>query len=98
MVGINSSIRTASTGSDGSIGLGFSIPIDGVLPIVDQIAPARRRPTPASVSPSATPRPTTGGAVVPDPAPLLGEVTEDSAADARPGSGQAMSSARSTTS
>ena len=39
VVGINSSIRTASssTESGGSIGLGFSIPIDEVLPIVNQI-------------------------------------------------------------
>jgi putative serine protease PepD len=37
VVGINSSIRTSSTGSDGSIGLGFSIPIDSVLPIVEQM-------------------------------------------------------------
>ncbi len=41
VVGINSSIRTASnglgTGSGGSIGLGFAIPIDEVLPIVNQI-------------------------------------------------------------
>ena len=39
VVGINSSIRTASSSSDtgGSIGLGFSIPIDEVLPIVNQI-------------------------------------------------------------
>ena len=42
VVGINSSIRTASdssTSSDsgGSIGLGFSIPIDEVLPIANQI-------------------------------------------------------------
>ena len=42
VVGINSSIRTASSsssGSDsgGSIGLGFAIPIDEVLPIVNQI-------------------------------------------------------------
>ncbi|MET0838944.1 MAG: trypsin-like peptidase domain-containing protein, partial [Marmoricola sp.] len=39
VVGINSSIRTASSTSDsgGSIGLGFSIPIDEVLPIVNQI-------------------------------------------------------------
>jgi len=35
VVGINSSIRTASSG--GSIGLGFAIPIDEVLPIVNQI-------------------------------------------------------------
>jgi putative serine protease PepD len=39
VVGINSSIRTASqgTGQGGSIGLGFSIPIDEVMPIVDQM-------------------------------------------------------------
>jgi len=41
VVGINSSIRTASSGTaggqGGSIGLGFSIPIDEVLPIVNQI-------------------------------------------------------------
>ena len=39
VVGVNSSIRTADGSSDsgGSIGLGFSIPIDEVLPIVNQI-------------------------------------------------------------
>ena len=38
VVGINSSIRTGgSTASGGSIGLGFAIPIDEVLPIVNQI-------------------------------------------------------------
>ena len=39
VVGINSSIRTASAeGESGSIGLGFAIPIDEVLPIVEQMA------------------------------------------------------------
>jgi putative serine protease PepD len=41
VVGINSSIRTASSGLDsssgGSIGLGFAIPIDNVWPIVQQL-------------------------------------------------------------
>lgn len=40
VVGINSSIRTASSsmnGEGGSIGLGFAIPMDGVMPIVEQI-------------------------------------------------------------
>ncbi len=41
VVGINSSIRTSSSSlsgdSGGSIGLGFAIPIDEVLPIVNQI-------------------------------------------------------------
>ena len=41
VVGINSSIRTAAasqSGASGSIGLGFAIPIDEVMPIVDQMA------------------------------------------------------------
>jgi putative serine protease PepD len=40
VVGINSSIRTASSSETeaGSIGLGFAIPIDEVLPIVDQMS------------------------------------------------------------
>ncbi len=45
VVGINSSIRTATSsspydqsGASGSIGLGFAIPIDEVMPIVDQMA------------------------------------------------------------
>ncbi len=45
VVGINSSIRTAasqspygSSAQSGSIGLGFAIPIDEVMPIVDQMA------------------------------------------------------------
>ncbi|MCD6639368.1 MAG: trypsin-like peptidase domain-containing protein [Nocardioides sp.] len=44
VIGINSSIRTASSGSPfgggggaGSIGLGFAIPIDEVMPIVEQM-------------------------------------------------------------
>lgn len=51
VVGINSSIRTAASSSafgqeqqGGSIGLGFSIPIDEVMPIVDQMA-AGEEPT-----------------------------------------------------
>ncbi|HEY1116232.1 MAG TPA: trypsin-like peptidase domain-containing protein, partial [Acidimicrobiales bacterium] len=45
VVGINSSIKTTSAGNPfggssegGSIGLGFAIPIDEVLPIIDQLA------------------------------------------------------------
>ena len=37
VVGINASIRTVPGGDEGSIGLGFAIPIDEVLPIVDQM-------------------------------------------------------------
>ncbi len=43
VVGVNSSIRTASsaTSEAGSIGLGFAIPLDKVLPIVDQLRSGR---------------------------------------------------------
>lgn len=47
VVGINSSIRTTSSGltsEAGSIGLGFAIPIDAVGPIIDQIV-AGEEPT-----------------------------------------------------
>ncbi len=37
VVGINSSIRTSGGSGSGSIGLGFAIPIDEVMPIVNQI-------------------------------------------------------------
>jgi len=37
VVGINSSIRTSGGSGTGSIGLGFAIPIDEVMPIVNQI-------------------------------------------------------------
>ena len=50
VVGINSSIRTGgSTDSGGSIGLGFSIPIDEVQPIVNQIL-AGEEPTHARLA------------------------------------------------
>jgi putative serine protease PepD len=44
VVGINSAIRTASggTGESGSIGLGFAIPIDEALPIVQQLRNGQR--------------------------------------------------------
>ena len=62
VVGINSSIRTSSSSSTeegGSIGLGFAIPIDEVMPIVAADAGRRdARPTPgwASRSPTWPPR------------------------------------------
>jgi len=82
VVGINSSIRTggssvSSTG--GSIGLGFAIPIDEVMPIVDQIV-AGETPTHALIGVSVRDAPSDdGGAVVPDGA-AVGEVTQGSAA------------------
>ncbi|MEO5653403.1 MAG: PDZ domain-containing protein, partial [Marmoricola sp.] len=46
VVGINSSIRTSSSSaagdSGGSIGLGFAIPIDEVLPIINQITDGQK--------------------------------------------------------
>ena len=49
VVGINSSIRSAASGGEaGSIGLGFSIPINEVLPIVDQMT-AGETPTHAKL-------------------------------------------------
>ncbi len=57
VVGINSSIRTASNAtsgqSGGSIGLGFAIPIDEVLPIVNQITD-KQQPTHARLGVSVT--------------------------------------------
>jgi putative serine protease PepD len=70
VVGINSSIRTASAGlggEGGSIGLGFSIPISKVLPIVEQLR-AGETPTHArlgvEVSNSGTEAGTATGATV----------------------------------
>jgi putative serine protease PepD len=56
VVGINSSIRTAASGlsgEGGSIGLGFAIPIDNVLPIVDQLR-SEETPTHARLGVSVT--------------------------------------------
>ena len=70
VVGINSSIRTASSGGLGASGRldrpGFAIPIDEVLPIVTRSATARSRPTRGSASRSPTPpatRPAQGAGV-----------------------------------
>ncbi len=83
VIGINSSIRTSgsSTGAaSGSIGLGFAIPIDEVMPIVDQMI-AGETPTHALIGVSVGDAASDdGGAVVPDGA-TIGEVTEGSAAD-----------------
>jgi len=82
VIGINSSIRTSGTSTgagSGSIGLGFAIPIDEVMPIVEQML-AGETPTHAligiSVGDAAS---TDGGAVVPDGA-TIGEVSKASAA------------------
>jgi putative serine protease PepD len=79
VVGINSSIRTSSTGSDGSIGLGFSIPIDEVLPIVEQMAKGEE-PTHAKLGVSVSDVQEQQGEAAPQGA-QIGEVTAGSTAD-----------------
>ncbi|MGN0065418.1 MAG: S1C family serine protease [Nocardioides sp.] len=80
VVGINSSIRTASSSSaygqqseSGSIGLGFAIPIDEVLPVIEQMA-AGETPTHARLGISVTD--STEGAT----GALVREVGEDTTA------------------
>ncbi|GAB3250320.1 hypothetical protein GCM10027448_14970 [Nocardioides dilutus] len=79
VVGINSSIRTASTGSDGSIGLGFSIPIDEVLPIVEQMARGED-PTHAKLGVSVSDVRTASGEIAQQGA-QIGEITPGSTAN-----------------
>ena len=63
VVGINSSIRTSSAmGEGGSIGLGFAIPLDEVLPIVEQLR-AGETPTHAQLGVSVTDASAQGGLV-----------------------------------
>ncbi len=84
VVGINSSIRTSGSPvageTSGSIGLGFAIPIDDVLPIVEQIN-AGEQPTHALLGISVQPVQSTteGGAPVAAGAQVA-EVTDGSAA------------------
>ncbi len=82
VVGINSSIR--STGSSsvtqaGSIGLGFAIPIDEVMDIVDQLA-AGETPTHARLGIGVTDAATTSTAVQISDGAVVGEITDGSAA------------------
>ena len=77
VVGINSSIRsTSSAGESGSIGLGFAIPIDEILPIVEQMK-AGETPTHARLGITVSdPEPGQDGAI----GALVREVSEDAAA------------------
>ena len=81
VIGINSSIR--STGSAytqaGSIGLGFAIPIDDVLDIVDQLADGET-PTHARLGIGVEDAATTQTAVQITDGATVGEVTQGSAA------------------
>jgi putative serine protease PepD len=79
VVGINSSIRTASSasGTGGSIGLGFAIPLDEVLPVVDQLR-AGATPTHARLGVSVTDASSNDGLVT---GAGIAEVSPGSAAD-----------------
>jgi putative serine protease PepD len=82
VVGINSSIRTAASqtpGSEaGSIGLGFAIPIDEVMPIVDQMS-AGETPTHARLGIRVS---DAGAAAEDQPGARVEEVTDGSTAAA----------------
>ena len=81
VIGINSSIQSTSTGGSGesgSIGLGFAIPIDEVLPVIDQMKNGDK-PTHARIGVSVQDVAATGGAQVVDGA-KISEVGSDSAA------------------
>ncbi|GEP36590.1 hypothetical protein NPS01_02530 [Nocardioides psychrotolerans] len=81
VIGINSSIRTASSGlteESGSIGLGFAIPIDSVLPIIEQMA-AGETPTHAKLGVTVGDVANATGAEVTEGA-QIGEITDGSAA------------------
>jgi putative serine protease PepD len=77
VVGISSSIRTSSSASEqgGSIGLGFAIPMDEVMPIVEQMADGET-PTHARLGISVS-----DVRDVSTPGAQIGEVTDGSTAD-----------------
>ncbi len=79
VVGINASIRTANAGSQGSIGLGFAIPIDEVLPIVEQMKNGET-PTHARLGITVRNAADSTGAEITDGAEIQ-EITNGSAAD-----------------
>ncbi|MDQ4055151.1 MAG: trypsin-like peptidase domain-containing protein [Actinomycetota bacterium] len=81
LVGINSSIRTTGSsmgGESGSIGLGFAIPIDEVLPIIDQMK-AGETPTHARLGITVRDAAAAPDAAVTDGAQIQ-EITDGSAA------------------
>ncbi len=80
VVGINSSIRSASSsmeGQGGSIGLGFAIPLDQAMPVVEQLR-AGETPTHARLGVSVTNAATQDGLVT---GAGIAEVSAGSAAD-----------------
>ena len=82
VIGINSSIRSSgsSYSQAGSIGLGFAIPIDEVLEIVDQLS-AGKTPTHAMLGIGVQDAATTSTAVRITDGAVVGEVTQGSAAE-----------------
>ena len=83
VVGINSSIRStgSTTAPAGSIGLGFAIPIDDVLEIVDQLATGET-PTHARLGIGVEDATVTSTAVQLTDGAVVGEVTKGSSAEA----------------
>ncbi len=83
VIGINSSIRSSgsSYSQAGSIGLGFAIPIDEVMDIVDQLA-AGETPTHARLGIGVSDATTTSTAVQITDGAVVGEITDGSAAEA----------------
>ena len=81
VVGINSSIRTASSteGEAGSIGLGFAIPMDEVMPIVDQMVKGET-PTHARLGISVSDVAAPPGAAVTEEGAEVQEVSDGSTA------------------
>ena len=79
VIGINASIRPADNGGNGSIGLGFAIPIDEVLPIVEQMKDGET-PTHARLGITVRDAADTTGAEITDGAEIQ-EITNGSAAD-----------------
>lgn len=80
VIGINSSIQSTSTGESeaGSIGLGFAIPINEVLPVIEQMKNGET-PTHARIGVSVQDVQATGGALVVDGA-QISQVGADTAA------------------
>ena len=81
VIGINSSIRSSGSSytQAGSIGLGFAIPIDEVMEIVDQLANGET-PTHARLGIGVTDAATTSTAVQITDGAVVGEITDGSAA------------------
>ncbi len=83
VIGINSSIRSggSSTTQAGSIGLGFAIPIDEVMAIVEELA-AGETPAHARLGIGVQDAATTSTAVQISDGAVVGEITDGSAAEA----------------